>query len=395
MITKYGYGYAFGYRTKVAPLPPGMRAQWRPTLAALKDFLAANDGADNPHSLPAMDTPPTITTSTSDLAGTYPKWIVLATPSDVETYCLVEKGRKDSLVSTSFLRPYAATQAPGTPAGSSSRISVTANADVVAFYVIGTTSAFRFLVNDQYVDFTGTVPAATGGTGSNYIILTFASKASRKITIEMQQGAGLRRILIKNTDSYGPKPTAKEFRGIVFGDSLISGTGATHAGDGLAHIAADYLGMELWASGVGSTGYVDTAGGARYSLGQRLDTDLDAALQYGALDIVVVAMGLNDRDEVGVQAAASACFDTIRAKCPAALVFVVGTWDPAAPSAPSANYLATNAAIEAAVGSRGGFYYLDPQGVEYPDIDGTHPNTEGHEILGLWLDDQIRTVVAA
>lgn len=367
---------------------------WLSTRAALRTFLAANDGADNPHSLSAMASPPTITTSTSDLSATYPNMVVMATQANVDTYALIENGRQ-ALAASVFEQPYAATQSSGTLVKVASRISVTANADVVAFYVIGTTLAYRFLVNDQYIDFTGTVPAATSGTGSNYIVLTFASKASRKITIELQQSCAVRRIQIKSGDSYGTKPTAKGRRGLVLGDSVTAATGATAFGDGYVHVAGDYLGMELWPSGVGSTGYVNTSSGTRYKLSERIATDLDSALLYGSLDIVAVAMGLNDLGLAGIQAEAETCFSIIRGRCPAALVFVVNTWDAGAPAAPSSNYNTAKAAIQAAVGSRGGFWFINPEGTSYTKADATHPDTAGHTTLGLWLEDQIRTAIAA
>src|SRR5690606_29529595 len=123
--------------------------------------------------------------------------------------------------------------------------------------------------------------------------------------------------------------------------------------------------------------------------------DLDRALQYGALDIVVLAMGINDIGLSGIEAEANACLDIARTKCPAALIFVVGPWDQSAPSAPVANYAACKAAIEAAVGSRGGVWFLDPEGVEYSKADTLHGDTAGCAILGNWLNTQIRGKVAA
>ena len=367
---------------------------WAPTLNSVKAFLDANNGADNPHSLSAMASPPTITTSTADEFANYPKIVTLATPSDVSTYCLIEGG-KQTLAATSFMQPVVATMNESTTVKVASRISVTANADVVAFYVLGTTQAYRFLVDDQYVNFAGTVPAATTGTGSNYIILTFASKAERKVTIELQQGCAVRRVHIKNADNFGTKPEAKAHKGIVLGDSVTASTGATAFGDGYVPVAADHLGMEMWPSGVGSTGYVNTASGTRYKLSERIGTDLDAFIaDKGQPSIVTVAMGLNDLGLAGIQAEAETCFDIIREKCPAALVFVVNTWDANAPSAVSADYNTAEAAIQAAVGSRGGFYFLNPEGTAYTKADSVHPNTEGHETLGLWLNTGIRASVA-
>lgn len=372
----------------------GVGGAWLATEASLRAYLATTDGADNPHSLVAMASPPTITTDTTTTpAVAYTRTLTMATPADL-AQVLVESG--DQTINSNFLQPVQATQASGVVARTASRVSVNINADVVAFYVIGVATAYRFLVDDQYVDFTGTVAGATSGTGNNYIILTFASKAVRKVTVELQQGCAIRRIHIKTGDSYGAKPTAKAHRGVIFGDSITAASGATAFGDGYVQIAGDYLGVpDLVPSGVGSTGYVNTATGTRYKLSERISADLDRALAAGSLSFVVVAMGINDLGLSGIQAEAEACYAIIRAKCPAALVFVLPPWDASAPTPASADYIAAKAAITAAVGSRGGFRILDAEGVEYTKSSGVHPDTSGHDTLGLWLDEAIRLALAA
>ena len=365
---------------------------WVATETAVRAYLATTGGASNPHSMGAMASPPTITTDTTTApAVSYPRTLTMATPNDL-AQVLVESG--DRTINANFLQPVQAAQATGVIARTASRVSVNVNADVVAFYVIGVTTAYRFLVDDQYVDFTGTVPGATSGTGNNYIILTFASKAVRKVTVELQQGCALRRIHIKTGDSYGAKPTAKAHRGVIFGDSITAATGAAAFGDGYVQVAGDHLGIpDLVPSGVGSTGYVNTATGTRYKLSERIGADLDRALVAGPLSIVVVAMGINDLGLSGIQAEADACYAVIRAKCPAALVFVLPPWDASAPSPVSADYITAKAAITTAVGSRGGFRMLDAEGVEYTKSSGVHPDTDGHETLGLWLAGAIRSAL--
>lgn len=378
---------------------------WVSTKASLKAFLAGNSSANNPHSLAVMPSPPTITTSTANLDPTYPNILYLDTASYLDQ-TLVEQGRK--YITSSFLFTYPATQ-DNTGAylsGTTEKISVTANADVVCYYVVGSTLRYRFLVDEfdgngsRYVDLTGTLAATTSGLGQSFIVLTFASKAVRKVTIELQQTQALRTIQIKSGDSYGTRPAAKQFRAVALGDSVAGATGATALGDGLVNIAGDYLGIsDFWASGVGGTGYVNDVSATKFKLYDRLTNalarDLDAAVALGTVDIVVVAMGLNDIGLSGVQAEASRCFDYIRALCPSALVFVVGTWDASAPSAPGGAYTTLKTAIQAAVGTRGGFWFLDPQGVSYTKFDAVHPDTAGHRTLGRWLEGQIRAKVAA
>lgn len=371
---------------------------WKSTLAALKAFLAGNAGANNPHSLPAMASPPTVTTSTSGLLGTYTNAKSFTAQATVDSFFRIEGGRQ-LLSATVFEKPYVANKNGSAKVFVATRISFNVNADLVAFYVMGSALPYRFLVDDQYVDKTGTVAAVTSGTGDNWIILTFGSKTTRKITIELQQDQAVRYVALKAADSWGSRPAAKQMRGIVLGDSLTASASATHFGDGYALVAGDYLGLELWPSGVGGTGYVASNSGVDYALPERLSVDLDSALIYGDVHVVVVAMGRNDIDlpATDVTSVAAACYSAIRAKCPGAVVFVLGPWDVLAPGASGAEYDATRAEIIAAMGARGGFYFLDNKAVAYTKqgADPIHYDTAGGATLGVWLDGAIRSLVAA
>jgi hypothetical protein len=365
----------------------GRTGAWLPTYQAFRSYLASFDTDNSPHTKSAMASPPTIATTTSDLSATYPKSLVLATASDVTNSILIEGGIP-ALNATVFEQPYASTISSGVFQKVASRISVNVvNADVIALYVLGNAAAIRFLIDDQYVDFTGTVPAATSGTGSNYITITPGSPLTGKFTVELQQGSGLRRIQIKNTASFGTKPAAKAFRAIVLGDSFTAATGATAFGDGYVTVAWDNMGVsDAIPSGVGSTGYVNTASGTRYKLSQRL-TDASA---HGPFDIIDIAMGKNDLGLEGIQAEAETCFNSLRASFPRALFFVTGPWDSSAPSDPGADYATCKAAIQAAMAGRGGFWFHDPEGVSFTKSDATHPDTAGHATLAAWKVAQVR-----
>lgn len=361
--------------------------------AAFKAFLATTSGVTNPHSQTVMPVPPTITTDITSVPATlYTRWLSMNAPTEL-AQVLVENANQ--FLSSVFLSPQVASMNGSTRIGCSARVSVTINADVIAFYVLGIAGKYRFLVDDRYVDFTGT-DAPQAGTGNNYIILTFASKAVRKVTIEMPGNTGLRRIMVKNGDSFGTKPAQKPWRGIMLGDSVAAATGATVPGDGLVQYAADYLGMEIWPSGVGATGYSATSSGTRYKLSERVNADLDAMLATGPIHAVYVAMGLNDlAAQTNVLTDANTTFNLIRTRCPNALVFAINTWDASAPSDPGSTYTDLEAIIRSAASRRPGFYFLDPQGIAYtkPDGDPTHPDTPGHATLGGWLDTTTRAVV--
>lgn len=367
----------------------GGSSTWAPTFSAFKTYLAAFDPSTNPHALSVMPSPPTITTSTANLDATYARQLNLSTTADVTNSILIEGG-KQALTATVFEQPYASTISSGVFQKVCSRVSVNASADVVAFYVIGSALPYRFLVDGRYVDMTGTIPAATTGTGTNWIILTFGSKATRKVTIELQQGQALRKIAVKTADAWGTKPASSTFRMCVLGDSIAASTAATHFGDGFVPIMGDYLGIpDTWPSGVGSTGYVNTASGTRYKLSQRL---LDANAN-GLWDIIDICIGINDLGLSGIQAEAATCFDSLRSSNPKALIGVTGPWDSGAPSAPSSDYTAAKTAIQAAMAGRGGFYWFDPQGTSYTKFDAVHPDTAGHTTLAAWKVAQWRAAL--
>jgi len=384
---------------------------WQATLSSFKAFLAANNGADNPHSLAAMPSPPTITTGTT-LSGLGASNLTqvfgaLANPSSFRF-----TGGGALWVSTSRAFPSSSCVSGGnmTSAGAAGansgcwKVGAVVNAQKVAILVTGSTAElYRFLVNGQYVSFTGTA-VGTGGA-LTYVLLDFGSKASRLIEIEDGQStdgrSAPRRFVsfsIDPADTLTAPPVA-EYPVIVLGDSFTAPTGPTQAGDAWWSVAADYLGLkDRWNSGEGGTGYVNPSStGIQYKLGDRIVADLDRMIAISPPKVVVVAIGYNDQGLSGIQAEAAGCFDIIRSKCPTALVFVTtGPWDKDSPSGPSANYTAAKNAIAAALAGRGGFYALDMQGVSYTKIgDAAHPNDAGHSTLGLAANTQVRALVAA
>lgn len=374
---------------------------WARALPALRSFVTANYNQPNPHNQAVMTSPPTVTTSSSDLFNNYPGK-VLAVASGALSPSIRMEGGSYEIYATNFARGKTATLASGSNLYGFTRFSVNANSSSVAFYVAGSTYPYRFLVNDRYVDVVGTIPATTTGTSLNYIILDFGSSALRKVTIEMQSPVGVATQAFRfvglpagGTFVAWPASTAKGC--VVFGDSITMGYSATAFGDGFATVVGDMLGFSNTVpSGVGGTGYVNTNGGTRFTLPQRIAADLDNAIAATSVDVVVVAMGVNDiSTPSGVESAANASFDLIRSKCPAAQVVVVGPWDANAPSAPAAGYSTVKAAIQSAVGARSGFTFIDPQGVAYTQADYPHPDTAGHKTLGLWLAAQIKTALGA
>ncbi|MGJ8526960.1 SGNH/GDSL hydrolase family protein [Maritalea sp.] len=363
--------------------------KWDKHRGALDAHFSNFPTGNGPHVQPVAGTKPTITTSNGDMLGSYPVFIQFDNTALVDQHVRIECG-VPALVAGSFLRPEQASLNSSQKAKVNSRISVNVTSQAVAFYVIGSADPYRFIVDGQYVDLVGTLPAAASGTGANYIMLNFASAATRHVTIELQRGQGLRRILADGAGTFEAKPVASTKRIIIVGDSVTGGQGATHLGDGFAPVLGDLLGVsDCWASGVGGSGYLNTQGGSRFKLSERLGDVND----HGPWDLIVIAMGLNDFGLGDAKAEAGICFDLIRSSNPETPIAVVGPWDNYAPTPVGSTYSATKSAIMSAVGARPGVYFIDPEGIAYTKDDSVHPDTAGHTTLAQWLNGELRQLV--
>lgn len=367
---------------------------WAAALPALRTFITDNYDQPNPHNQAVMVSPPIITvTDNTQPAGLTTEYKY----SDGTDTLLRYFGGGNKPNATIFRRfPVATIAATGGNVNdgqnaTSWRTSFVADAQKVSISVLDQTENYRFIVDGRYVSLTGTAPAGTGGRC--YFQLDFGTKAARSITVEGELAHGFEKVGIAPADA-PISAVSTNRRMIVMGDSFIEAIGATKRGDGLAQVAGDMLGiLDTWQSGVGGTGYVNTQGGTRFKLSERLGD----ANTTGPWDVIAVAMGLND---IGLSASAvtseaETCLSSLRASNPGAQIFVVGPWDTAAPAAPVAGYATTKAAIQAAIPVGAGFVFLDPQGVTYTKSDSTHPDTAGHKTLGDWLALQIKTALGA
>jgi lysophospholipase L1-like esterase len=387
----------------ISPARPARPAPaWMATRNRLRTHLLANDGADSPHVVPMMADPPTIITGAGSASAppapydglTQSYRYAAGTLDGVMRF----EGGGEAAYFTDYRRfPVATLGASGGNMGGGQEATVwrgrvLADAAEVAFRVLGgVANAYRFIVDGAYISASPT-SIVTGGR--QYIVLDFGSKAEREIIIEGALASAIDGVHVAPGDSLA-LPPALPVRALVLGDSVTAGIGAGFAGDGMALVMADALGIEAWASGVSGSGYVATAGGSVYTLAERLAADVGRFQAFGTTDLVIVALGLNDMGLSGIEAEASACLDAIRQAAPDALVMVLPPWDAAAPGAPSADYLAAKAAIASAAQGRSGFWLLDCGGVAYSKADAVHPDTEGHGVLGEWLALAIRAAIGA
>ena len=174
---------------------------------------------------------------------------------------------------------------------------------------------------------------------------------------------------------------------IVFGDSFTASALADKAWNGYLYKMGLAVNHNVYGAGSGATGYVLASDDP--NLQDRIISNYNSILaESGVPDEVIIAMGLNDLGQAGIEAAANTTFDNLRTVY-AGTVYVLGPFDTAAPSSPSANYDSAKADILAAVGTRGGFAFIDLEGVDYTKGDAVHPDTAGHLKLGQYIGNAI------
>jgi lysophospholipase L1-like esterase len=394
--------------------------------------LAKTAWNNNPHALPVIASPPTITT-----LGAFPPSGFASTPG-ASFYQIPASSPNGPIPSgPNMMGPLrlfggypsvslnAAIQMPNMTQGASSsgnagsnaagqgidastfRIEFMADAAKIAFGVIGQDGVpWRFLVNGQYVSLTGT-HVATGGRQTIELDFTSAGgRAVRKIAIEGCQGDAFLGVAVQPTESIFPADTDDLLRMIVLGDSYTFGTGIAgqYSGDAWARVMGDYLGIrDMWCSGLGGTGYLRTTSTNTYTLRQRL-TD---ATSHNP-DIVAFAMGNNDAGvftPAQIQTEVQLAIQAFRAACPATPLVVFGTFGEN--SGPSTAMIQNEQATQAAVAAVGdtNTIFVPLCTASSPVLTGTgtigaptgagncdvyinagdvHPTAAGHAYIGQW-----------
>lgn len=222
--------------------------------------------------------------------------------------------------------------------------------------------------------------------------------------------AGLR---VAGTDCVWRAPALP--RVIFLGDSFTAGSGTGYMD--WSSTAARRLGWMEFKSGVGSTGYLSTNGGASVKFRTRLAVDVSAH----SPDAIVVAGGINDIPGYGsnnwtnadLQTEAALLYAEVLAANPMAPVIVVGPWRGSSGNAGSYSTPEMDASLQAAASSLPEYgnrliylpTLLDPAGPWqfgnttsgnfsiYGSVDGTHPLQPGYEYLGNRFADAVRRVL--
>jgi lysophospholipase L1-like esterase len=185
---------------------------------------------------------------------------------------------------------------------------------------------------------------------------------------------------------------------------------------------ADCVGIkDIWASGSGSTGYLNTAGGTKFTLRQRI-TDLTGP----SPDIIGIAMGLNDAASpvANVQSELQLVLAAIRAVLPTTPIFVFGSFlGNVAIATIQALEAGLKTTVDLAAASDQDLFFVPVTGIGLPSdtpwifgtgrsgattgdgnadlytggvngADAVHPTTAGHLHIGFRAADGIMAAIA-
>ena len=181
------------------------------------------------------------------------------------------------------------------------RVKMLIDAVAPVFRVLANTSAYRFIVNGQYVNTTGVV-ASNGGL-SNYIKLDFTSvggRATREVWIESAGGSmAFVSVSVRGGETVNAAPTG--LRMTYLGDSICAGTigGGGNQADGFGMVMSECFGIgDARCSGLGGQGVqnVDNLGNT-WNLPARLTPTINPnafVIDAPPSDVFVFCMGTND-----------------------------------------------------------------------------------------------------
>lgn len=237
------------------------------------------------------------------------------------------------------------------------RVGFTADSSKVTFRVLGTTGRYRFIVDGQYVNLTGTLTSNT--SGNEYITLDFTSVGGRKrrdIELEGQPGCGFVAIYVGANETISKRPDA-DFRSVLVGDSWAYGSTATALGDGVFAHMADRLGFEAHMnSGSGGTGWDQTTTTV-YNFLQRIQNG-DEALNGVPTGPIFLMGSINDKNgtATNITNRCASAISLLRSRYPSLPIIGFGV----APVAGGQGGTLTLAANEAAVKAAFDQYSGDP-----------------------------------
>jgi lysophospholipase L1-like esterase len=254
-----------------------------------------------------------------------------------------------------------------------------------------------FWVDDQLVSANKTALDSSGT--SKFVKLDFGGVAQpRKIRVEGVGGI-FGGFIIPATYTAWPC-SGHHPRVMLVGDSYTAGTGASSSWMSMVSRLGHYLGVDdMWASGLGSSGYV--VGGLDNSpnvLG-RMDHDI---VGYSP-EVVIMAMGINDGTNNLLASKSLETLQTIQRKVQGVELIVASPWRPRATTSASPAADAALKSAAAAVGAlwidtsdwmtgtgRVGAVAGNGNSDFYVSADSVHPSDAGHDYLARRLALSIR-----
>lgn len=271
---------------------------------------------------PAPATPPTITTSATNLDAT------LATSYNIAATGSVFRvlGGTITQYSGAYYRfPCVTRVGTGNAVGNRDALKFAVefftDASRIQLELLKTTNSIAFEIDGQPLS--ALVPMPTGAGGDAYFLLDFGSAKTRRIRVWGQTSDGFYRAFVPNTAQVwaGPKPITMA----AFGDSITSGTGAEARPDtAWATTLGQLLGWEdVRLIAIGGTGFTNSGTDSKFGDSSRLSDLTDANP-----DVIIVAASPNDvgATDAALTAAALAAFQSYRATCPNAPIIVGGQY---------------------------------------------------------------------
>ena len=271
-------------------------------------------------------------------------------------------------------------------------------------FLLGTQAQYRVKVDGQYVQL-GLQEGPPADGEFYWLKITFSEARRRSITLELNAAFG-GLVIGENDHLYRPvKPLG--LKCVILGDSFSEGAICW------SRRLANLMGWDVWISGVGGTGYINSGTPGRVKFIDRVNSDVIAHHP----DIVIVAGGINDGfypAEIG--AAAGSLYDTILTNLPSSKLIVVGNWWPR--GNPPQAVLDVRDALKNAALSRG-VDFIDPivatnasqinagwitgtgntgqsRGDGNADLyigpDTTHPTDLGHQYLAACVAEHLKNI---
>lgn len=217
--------------------------------------------------------------------------------------------------------------------------------------------SYRVVVDGQLAG-TGSLASNTGSYG--YLPITFSTRKLRRVRVQFNSNVQFWGVRTGLTDTVLPTLTPRGPRCIAVGDSFIEGGGSTLGSvDAIAGVIRDRLGWtDMWASGVGGTGYLNPGSSSRVKFRDRVQNDVID----NNPDVVIIAGGLNDYASYSAAAIgteAALLFAAIIAGLPRVQLIVVGPWWRNGVETFPANLIPTRDAIKAAALAIPGAIFVD------------------------------------